>query len=178
MTLEDVTTALHGITMPTDQSAEIEKLRNSLSNSNSEAKAWKDKYRETQDEATRKAEETEENNKKLRQELETLKTTLEGTPCVLFHDSMAYLAADLGLDVKLTLSVEGESGLSAADLKKVEALAADNPDLLLFYDTQYALRYEGVGGTAVTIHTAVQEDWISAMEANIKELRKLEEVTP
>ena len=114
----------------------------------------------------------------IRQELETLRTTLEGTPCVLFHDSMAYLAADLGLDVKLTLSVEGESGLSAADLKKVEALEAEYPDLLLFYDTQYALRYEGVGGTAVTIHTAVQEDWISAMEANIKELSKLKEVTP
>lgn len=73
MTLEDVTTALQGITLPADQSAEIERLRNSLSNSNSEAKAWKDKYRETQDEATRKAEETEENNKKLLQELESLK---------------------------------------------------------------------------------------------------------
>ena len=108
-------------------------------------------------------------------ELAVLKTELEGTPCVLFHDSMAYLAADLGLDVKLTLSVEGESGLSAADLKKVEALAADNPDLLLFYDTQYALRYEGVAGTPVTIRTAVQEDWLTAMRENVKNLKKIAE---
>ena len=106
-------------------------------------------------------------------QLESLKEYLSGAPCVLFHDSMAYLADELGLDVKLTLSVEGESGLSAADLKKVEALAADNPDLLLFYDTQYALRYEGVAGTAVTINTAVQgTDWLTAMEYNVKQIRK------
>ena len=106
-------------------------------------------------------------------EVETYRRALSGRSCVLFHDSMAYLAADLGLDVKLTLSVEGESGLSAADLGKVEALAADNPDLLLFYDTQYALRYEGVAGTAVSINTAVQgEDWLTAMEYNLKQIKK------
>ena len=98
---------------------------------------------------------------------------LSGKPCVLFHDSMAYLAADLGLDVKLTLSVEGESGLSAADLKQVEALAAEYPDLLLMYDTQYALRYEGVAGTPVSVHTAVQEDWLTAMGENVKNLKKI-----
>lgn len=98
---------------------------------------------------------------------------LSGKPCVLFHDSMAYLAADLGLDVKLTLSVEGESGLSAADLKQVEALAAQYPDLLLMYDTQYALRYEGVAGTPVSVHTAVQEDWLTAMGENVKNLKKI-----
>ena len=106
-------------------------------------------------------------------QLESMTKALAGRPCVLFHDSMAYLAADLGLDVKITLSVEGESGLSAADLKKVEALAADTPDLLLFYDTQYALRYEGVAGTAVSINTAVQgEDWLTAMEYNLKQIKK------
>lgn len=100
---------------------------------------------------------------------------LSGRPCVLFHDSMSYLAADLGLDVKLTLSVEGESGLSAADLRQVEALAAQYPDLLLLYDTQYALRYEGVAGIPVTIRTAVQEDWLTAMRANVKALQAVGE---
>lgn len=98
---------------------------------------------------------------------------LSGRPCVLFHDSMSYLAADLGLEVTLTLSVEGESGLSAADLKQVEALAAQYPDLLLLYDTQYALRYEGVAGIPVTIRTAVQEDWLTAMKANVKALQEV-----
>ena len=100
---------------------------------------------------------------------------LSGRPCVLFHDSMSYLAADLGLDVKLTLSVEGESGLSAAALKQVEELASQYPDLLLLYDTQYALRYEGVAGTPVTISTAVQEDWLTAMKKNVETLQKVAE---
>ena len=109
----------------------------------------------------------------IEEDVKNLKSTLQGTPCVLFHDSMTYLADDLGLDVKLTLSVEGESGLSAHDLGQVEALAAQYPDLLLFYDTQYALRYEGVAGTPVTIRTAVQEDWLTAMGENVKTLKNI-----
>ncbi|MBR3779051.1 MAG: zinc ABC transporter substrate-binding protein [Clostridia bacterium] len=111
----------------------------------------------------------------IRQEMETLAASLKDRPCVLFHDSMAYLAADLGLDVKLTLSVEGESGLSAADLKQVEALATEYPDLLLLYDTQYALRYDGVAGTPVIIRTAVQEDWLTAMRENVENLKNITE---
>ena len=107
------------------------------------------------------------------QQMKDLSAALRGTPCVLFHDSMAYLAADLGLDVRLTLSVEGESGLSAHDLGEVEELARQHPNLLLLYDTQYALRYEGVAGTAVTICTAVQEDWLSAMYANLTTLKQV-----
>ena len=57
----------------------------------------------------------------------------------------------------------------------MEALAKEYPDLLLFYDTQYALRYEGVGGTAVSIHTAVQEKWVDAMNENVKALQAVAE---
>lgn len=106
-------------------------------------------------------------------EIEIYRSALSGKPCILFHDSMSYFAADLGLDVRLTLSVEGESGLSAADLGQVEALAAQHPDLLLFYDTQYALRYDGVAGTPISIRTAVQEDWLTAMEENLKILKQI-----
>lgn len=72
MTLDDVTEALKGITMPADQSAEIERLKNSLSNSNTEAADWKRKFRETQDEATRKAEEESEKTKSLMERIEAL----------------------------------------------------------------------------------------------------------
>ena len=113
--------------------------------------------------------------------MNTYTAAFEGRPCVLFHDSMAYLAADLGLDVKLTLSVEGESGLSAADLKKVEQLAAQHADLILFYDTQYAQRYDGLRGTPLALDTAVQgkgnpDDWLTAMEYNVDQIMRLLEV--
>lgn len=118
----------------------------------------------------------------IQQQMEALAETLKGCPCVLFHDSMAYLAADLGLDVRLTLSVEGESGLSAADLKEVEALAAEEPNLLLLYDTQYAIRYEGVGGLAVSLNTVVigegsPDDWVNAMTYNINRFLLISEET-
>ena len=72
MTLDDVTNALKDVQMPADQSAEIERLKNSLSNSNSEAADWKRKFRETQDEATRKADEDAEKTKSLMERLEVL----------------------------------------------------------------------------------------------------------
>lgn len=110
---------------------------------------------------------------------------LTGRPCVLFHDSLAYLAADVGLDVKLTLSAEGESGLSAAHLAQVERLAAAHPDLVLLYDTQYPIRYAAVDGLVPTdsvlaLETAVvgqgqASDWLDAMRRNADKLSKLKE---
>ena len=73
MTMDEVNEALKNVQMPKDQSAEIEKLKETISKSNSEAKEWKDKYRATQDEATRKAEEAAEIAKKKDEELEALR---------------------------------------------------------------------------------------------------------
>lgn len=73
MSMEDVTNALKDIQLPTDQSAEIERLKESLSKSNSEAADWKKQFRATQDEATRKAAEAEESSKKLLEEVEKLR---------------------------------------------------------------------------------------------------------
>ena len=109
--------------------------------------------------------------------------SLDGRPCVLFHDSLSYLAADVGLDVKLTLSAEGESGLSAADLAQVEQLAKESPDLLLLYDTQYPIRYTAVDGLVspnqvIALETAVvgngtPSDWLDAMKRNVTKLQPL-----
>ena len=104
-------------------------------------------------------------------------------PCVLFHDSLVYLAEYVGLDVKLVLSADGESGLSATDLAKVEALAKENPDLALLYDTQYPIRYTAIDGLVpaqqvLALETAVvgegkPSDWLDAMERNLEKLQKL-----
>lgn len=72
MTVEEISEALKGVQMPADQSAEIDRLRNSLTASNSDAAEWKRKYRETLDESTRTAQEREEEHKSLLQRLETL----------------------------------------------------------------------------------------------------------
>ena len=108
---------------------------------------------------------------------------LNGRPCVLFHDSLSYLAEDAGLDVQLTLSADGESGLSAADLAQVETLAKQYPDLLLLYDTQYPIRYTAVDGLVpadqvIALETAVvgqgsPSDWLDAMQRNIEKLHNL-----
>ena len=108
---------------------------------------------------------------------------LEGRPCVLFHDSLSYLATDAGLDVKLTISAEGESGISAADLAKVEQLAKQYPDLVLLYDTQYPIRYTAVDDLVpahqvIALETAVvgsgkPSDWLDAMGRNVKKLQQL-----
>ncbi len=108
---------------------------------------------------------------------------LSGRPCVLFHDSLSYLAADLGLDVKLTLSAEGDSGQSAAHLAQVARLAQQHDDLILLYDTQYPVRYPALQDLVpptriLALETAVvgdgkPTDWLDAMGRNADKLRKL-----
>ena len=46
MTLDEINAALEGIEMPTDNSAEVDRLKNALSKSNSEAAEWKKQLRE------------------------------------------------------------------------------------------------------------------------------------
>ncbi len=108
---------------------------------------------------------------------------LSGRPCVLFQDSLAYLAGDLGLDVRMTLTFDGDSGIAAEDLAAVERLAKENPDLLLLYDTQYPIRYGAVDGLVpdaqvLALETAVvgagsPSDWLDAMERNLEKLQTL-----
>lgn len=107
---------------------------------------------------------------------------LQGRPCVLFHDSLAYLAEDLGLDVRMVLTFDGDSGIAAEALAEVERLAKEYPDLLLIYDTQYPIRYGGVDGLVpaqqvLALDTAVvgegnSTDWIKAMEYNLEQLKQ------
>lgn len=110
---------------------------------------------------------------------------LSGLPCVLFHDSLSYLAAEVGLDVRLTLTADGESGIAAADLAQVERLAKEYPDLVLLYDTQYPIRYSAVdrlvpAQQVIALETAVigegrPTDWLDAMGRNVDKLTSLTE---
>lgn len=73
MTVEEFAEALKGVEMPKDQSAEIENLKKRISEVNSEAADWKNKYRSTLDEATKKQQEADEKAKKDQEELQNLR---------------------------------------------------------------------------------------------------------
>lgn len=114
-------------------------------------------------------------------ELAALRQTLAGTPCVLFHDSLAYLADDLGLLPVASLTVGEESGVSAADLAEAVSAVREHPDALVLYDDQYAVRYTAVDSQAarervLALDCAVlghghADDWLTAMEKNLTLLK-------
>ena len=68
MTVEEIETALADIEFPADQSAEVERLKNALSKSNSENAEWKKKHREALSEEERKAQETADLIKQLQEQ--------------------------------------------------------------------------------------------------------------
>lgn len=111
-----------------------------------------------------------------------LASSLKGLDCVTFHDSAAYLAADLSLHVTTALSIGEDSGASAGEL----AAAADavrGRNVLLLYDAQYPVAYAYLADYAassrtVILDTAVKpaegtapsERWLAAMDANLSAL--------
>ena len=72
MTIEEIEAAFEAVEIPADQSAEIERLKNALSKSNSENAEWKKKHREAMSEEERKAQETADLIKQLREQNESL----------------------------------------------------------------------------------------------------------
>ena len=115
---------------------------------------------------------------------ESLKQAAQGLPsrtCVVFHDSLTYLAQDMGLTVALSLNVGEDSGLSPGDLARVQELVRQEPGLMLLYDNQYSVRYAGVDGLVparqvLSLDTVVSgdrqgNDWMDAMEYNLQQLQ-------
>ncbi len=59
------------------------------------------------------------------------------TPTVLFHDSLAYLAEDLGFTVVAALNVGEDGGASANALAAAEDALVGQAEAMLLYDAQY-----------------------------------------
>lgn len=72
MTAEEIAEALKSVEMPKDNSAEIAKLKESISNANSEAKKYKDELRAKLSEEERKAKEDAEKWEKVLKERDEL----------------------------------------------------------------------------------------------------------
>ena len=72
MTLEEINEALESIELPTDNSAELEKLKNALSKSNSEAADYKRQLKEKMSADELKAKEDAESREKLQNDYDEL----------------------------------------------------------------------------------------------------------
>lgn len=138
MTLDEVSEALKGIELPKDQSGEIEKLRESLSKSNSEAADWKKQFRATQDEATRKAAEVEESTKKLQEELEELRKE---------RAIAGYKASYLGLGYAEKDADEIAKAMQEGDTTKVLEIQKRHQDALVEKTKQDLLKSTPRPGT-------------------------------
>ena len=112
MTMEEVNAALEGIELPTDNSAEVERLKNALSKSNSEAADWKKQLREKMSAEELKAKEDAEKWDELIKERDALlrEKTIAG------HKAN-YLA--LGYEEKL--ATETAEAMANGELDKVFA---------------------------------------------------------
>lgn len=117
----------------------------------------------------------------VRDELLEAAANLPTDQCITFHDSMAYLADELGLQTIAALSMGEESGLSASDLAQAEQAASAAGRVILLYDQQYPLEYASIGEGAsmsrtVSLNAAVTGDnqkdaWLAAMRQNAAALR-------
>ncbi len=108
--------------------------------------------------------------------------TLPFTHVVLFHDSVAYPAADLGLDVIGAAPLGDNGGASAADLAEI-AQRVKGKAVLFLYDNQYPVAYESLrehassaavvtwdGATKPLAGVPAKDVWLAAMEQNLQQL--------
>lgn len=109
--------------------------------------------------------------------LQSAADTLPTKNVVLFHDSLAYLADELGLTVVASLSVGEDSGVPTDELVEAAEEIAEAGDVIFLYDSQYAdLSYDSLSKNAkryvsLTLDCATTGDddanaWLAAMEHN------------
>jgi zinc transport system substrate-binding protein len=76
--------------------------------------------------------------KALKDKMETTMKGAEGTGVVIFHDSFAYLAQELGLDVVYTVNLDGDYALSAGDVANAINEVNQHQIKVLFTEEQYS----------------------------------------
>jgi DNA repair exonuclease SbcCD ATPase subunit len=110
MTVEELTNALSGVEMPADQSAEIDRLKGIISAKNTEAADWKKKYQGTLDEATKRAQEKEDEHNALLERLKTLERE---------NTVNSYKASYLSMGYDETLAKETAEAVADGNMAKV-----------------------------------------------------------
>ena len=103
-----------------------------------------------------------------------------GRPVVVAHPALAYLAADAGLQVALTIERDPSIAPSAWDIAELEALLAPHAGAVLLLEWDAPLALHGLGGlrTALceTLSVGIRDGdpsaWERAMQANVRALRE------
>lgn len=159
----------HIWTSPTNYIRQVENLRDGLSKIDP---THADRY-------SSNAAEYIEEIKAIRGRLLDAVAALPTKDCITFHNSLTYLAEDLGLHPVAALTMGEESGVSAADLANAGEAAKASGAILLLYDSQYPTEYTYVADGAafsriLTLDTAVSSDqhredktaWLDAMQSD------------
>ena len=110
MTVEEIQEALASVEFPADQSAEIERLKTALSNSNSENAEWKRKHREAMSEEERKAQEMADRMKQLEEQNATL---------VRESNVSKHKAKFLGMGYEEALASDAAVAMADGDMEKL-----------------------------------------------------------
>ena len=121
----------------------------------------------------------------LDQRLEELSDTKpdDNIGVAIFHDTFAYLAKRLGLQIEYMIEVDSESALSAKDIKNIIDLIRVGKIQYLFAENQYGeMVTERIQGETevevfvmdpVIIGDGSKDSYINAMEANIQLLEEV-----
>ena len=110
MTVEEINAALAEVELPVDQTAEVERLKNALSKSNSENAEWKKKHREALSEEEKKAQETAD----LIKQLQERNAVLERDSSVSKHK-----AKFLGMGYEEALAADAAVAMADGDMDKL-----------------------------------------------------------
>lgn len=130
-----------------------------------------------------------ENEKKYLEKLQSLKTELDslkematGTEIIIFHDSFAYLAEELGLEVVHAVNTDGETALSAGEIAEVIEEIKLHDITYLFTEEQYehtiADRIEAETDAKVYVMDSLvtgginKDSYLNGMKRNIEILKE------
>lgn len=119
---------------------------------------------------------------KLKLEMDELKALSKGVEVIIFHDSFAYLAEELGMEVVHAVDTDGETALSAGEIAEVIEEIKLHDIKYLFTEAQFehtiADRIEAETGATVYVLDSLvtgikdKDSYLKGMKQNIDILKK------
>nr|WP_295678972.1 zinc ABC transporter substrate-binding protein [uncultured Lachnoclostridium sp.] len=118
----------------------------------------------------------------IKEEIESLKEIANGAEIIIFHDSFAYLAEELGMEVVHAVNTDGETALSAGEIAEVIEEINLHDIKYLFTEEQYehtiADRIEAETNATVYVMDSLvtggvnKDSYLKGMKKNIEMLKE------